>query len=153
MSSFHIEQKIVIKADPERVFDALTKNVGSWWSKHFSKEPKAIKLESEIGGRFYEEFGEGGSGALFAFVSYIDYGKALILTGPMGMTAPVLNFIQFELEPQDGSTLLRLSHKALGEVEQEVLSNYEAGWQLLLGKRLKPFVEDGKRYDPTAESQ
>jgi len=143
VTNIHIEQEVTIDADPERVFDALTENVGGWWSKHFSESPAAIRLEPVIGGRFYEEFDDGGSGALFATVSFIDRGKALAMHGPMGMQNPVVNFVRFDLEPKDGSTVLKLSHQVLGQVEDERWDSYREGWKPLLGEGLKSFVENG----------
>jgi uncharacterized protein YndB with AHSA1/START domain len=144
MSNLHIEQEVRIDADPNRIFNALTENVGSWWSKHFSEIPLSICLEPVIGGRFYEEFDEGGSGALFATVSYIDRDKVLAMHGPMGMPNPVVNFIRFDLETLDDSTLLKLSHQVLGQVEEERWGSYREGWKLLLEEGLKKFVESGK---------
>jgi DNA-binding transcriptional ArsR family regulator/uncharacterized protein YndB with AHSA1/START domain len=140
--SLHIEQELVIEAEPEAVFDALTGNVGRWWSHSFSASPNAITLEAEPGGRFYEQFGgEESGGALYATVTRIKSGRTLDLSGPMGMAAPVVNFVTFDLEPRGDATLLKLSHRTLGDVDDRTRASYTAGWGELLNERLKPFVE------------
>jgi hypothetical protein len=54
----------------------------------------------------------------------------------------------FSLEPKNEgeSTLLKLSHQAIGQLGQDTQANYNAGWQDLLGVRLKAFVEKGERH-------
>src|SRR5688500_16864894 len=66
--SFEIEQEVEIQAPPERVFDALTAEVGNWWSHAFDDAPRAILLEPHVGGRFHEVWGDD-EGALYATVT------------------------------------------------------------------------------------
>ncbi|MDQ2717271.1 MAG: hypothetical protein M3Z08_20405 [Chloroflexota bacterium] len=43
-------------------------------------------------------------------------------------------------------TLVKLSHRAIGEVGERQQRGYAAGWQDLLGMRLKAYVEQGIKY-------
>ena len=154
--TLRIEQEVEITATPERVFDALTAQVGAWWSQHFSPAPRAIALEPWPGGRFYEEFGGGvdamgTGGALYATVTYLEPGRRLALTGPFGMPGPVLGLVSFDLEPRaDGAaTLVRLSHHAVGAIDADTRARYGAGWGALLRDGLKRFVEEGVRHRPS----
>jgi len=140
-NEFQIEQELLINAEPEAVFDALTAKVGEWWTHTFSDSPRAVRLEPQVGGRFYEEFGDGG-GALYATITQIWPGKGLAFTGPMGMLGPVVNFIRFDLEPHEGSTVVKLSHHAIGKVDDEIRQNYDSGWKAILSKGLKTYLED-----------
>ncbi|HVA20007.1 MAG TPA: SRPBCC domain-containing protein [Solirubrobacteraceae bacterium] len=142
-----IEQAVQIEASPERVFDALTTGIGAWWSHSNSGKPDAMTLEPRPGGRFFEEFGASG-GAHFATVQYIKRSEQLRMTGPMGMTTPVLGVVNFSLETQGAATLLALSHHIIGVFDDEVIGIYGGGWQELLDIRLKDFVERGVRYRP-----
>jgi hypothetical protein len=128
------------------VFDALTTNIGAWWSHHFAAQPRAIVLEPVIGGRFYEDFGDGSDGALYGTVTFVKRGERLTLSGPMGMSGAVAGVISFHLTAAEDSTALRLSHQVAGVVDEETRLSYTAGWQDLLGTRLKAFVERGERY-------
>ena len=145
MEKLHIEQEVRIEAEPTRVFDALTTEIGAWWNHRFSEAPKGIYLEPKVGGRFYEEFNEKEEGALYATVTYLERGKKLRMAGPMGMSGAVTGVVDFELEPKGKATLLKLSHRVIGEVSDETKKGYTAGWQELLNKRLKDFIERGIR--------
>jgi DNA-binding transcriptional ArsR family regulator/uncharacterized protein YndB with AHSA1/START domain len=149
MDRFHIEQKVYIEAEPLQVFDALTEPM-AWWSHSFSDPPHAILLEPKVGGRFFEVFDESGDGALYAVVDYVKRGETLRMTGPMGMRGPVVGFIRFDLEAQGGGTLLALSHRIVGEVDEETRTGYDEGWRDLLETHLKNFVERGLRLRPAS---
>ena len=49
------------------------------------------------------------------------------------------------LEGQGEATVVRLSHRVAGEITEETRRSYSGGWQTLLGRGLKPFVERGER--------
>ncbi|MEJ2560045.1 MAG: SRPBCC domain-containing protein [Anaerolineae bacterium] len=138
---------MTIEASPRRVFDALTKEISAWWGAPYlvSEAAQDIVLEPELGGRFYEVWGEN-EGVLWATVTGIKWGERLELTGPIGMRGAVQAVVSFELEPKGNATILRLSHQAVGEVTKETEENYDQGWQDLIGTRLKAFVETGKRH-------
>jgi hypothetical protein len=61
------------------------------------------------------------------------------------MGGAVLGVVAYNLEPKGKGTLLKLSHRATGEVTQDTEKNYGGGWQDLLGTRLRAFVERGER--------
>jgi uncharacterized protein YndB with AHSA1/START domain len=65
--AFELTAQIEIDAPAEMVWRSLTEDIGSWWPHSFSDDPK-ITLEPWVGGRFLEEFGDGG-GALYAVVT------------------------------------------------------------------------------------
>ena len=150
-----IEQEIVIEAPPSRVFHALTHDISSWWGPPYlhSRAAHDIILESEVGGRLYELWGDE-QGALWAVVTAIRNDELLELTGAFGMAGPVYGTVAFSLESRASQTVLRLSHRAVGQVDVEVKMAYTSGWSDLLATRLKAFVEEGIRYgighDPPA---
>ncbi len=142
MNSFQIEQEIKINAKPEKVYTQLTNDVSAWWDHSFIDNPKAVVLEPKVGGRFYEDHGNG-QGALYCTVTLVETNKKLVLQGAMGMRGAVFGNISFELEEQSDATLLRLSHRAFGDVTDDHKASYSKGWQDLLGKRLKNLTERG----------
>lgn len=146
METLQIEQEVVIAAEPERTFSALTQGVDAWWAHGYQSPNSTVHLEPEAGGRFYEDFGQGRGSAYFATVTYCDPGKKLYLMGPMGMSSPVLGIINFDLEPDGQGTRLKLSHQIMGPVDEEVRAGYTSGWQELLERHFKRFVEEGKSF-------
>jgi DNA-binding transcriptional ArsR family regulator/uncharacterized protein YndB with AHSA1/START domain len=136
LGSISIEQEIRIGSPPERVFTALTEEIGEWWPGGFYGG--RVSLEPWVGGRFYED-GEEGS-ALYGVVTGIAPVRQLRLAGGLGMTGAVTGAFSYELKPAAGGTLLALSHKAFGDIEQEAEASYTQGWTRLLGSNLVDYL-------------
>ena len=66
-------------------------------------------------------------------------------TGRIGMGGAVIGVVAYTLQVKGKGTLLKLSHRAAGEVTRDTERNYGGGWQDLLGGRLRAFVEKGVR--------
>jgi DNA-binding transcriptional ArsR family regulator/uncharacterized protein YndB with AHSA1/START domain len=143
----HIEQQVSIQASPARVFEAITNDVSAWWGAPYliSTDAKALIIEPKVGGRAYEDWGNG-QGAMWATVTALKQEKVLELTGPLGMSGVVQGVVCFELEAEGDATILKFSHRAIGEVNEQIEAGYNSGWQDLLETRLKAFVEQGIRY-------
>lgn len=143
----HIEQEVTIEAPPERVFDALTKDVSAWWGEpHMYDEARAkdIRLNPVLGGEFYEDWG-GGEGATYATVTLVRRPERLRMSGAMGMSGAVAGIIDIQLTPHGRGTVVRLAHRAVGEVTDETRAGYSRGWAVLMQERLKGYVERGVR--------
>lgn len=144
IDSFQIEQELSLAAPRDKVWQALTQNVDDWWSfRAVTEGAGRLTLSAKPGGHF-EEVSEDGS-ALWGVVTYIKKGEKLQLSGALGITSrPVNSLYTFDLEDANGGTLLKLSHECYGRELDELAEKYEHGWQLLLGKYLKTYVEEGK---------
>lgn len=143
MQGLHIEQDIVIKATPERVFEVLTQQTTDWYgAPYVQRQNGIVMLEPEVGGRLYEEWGDR-QGALLATVVMIDSPVELRLMGPLGIRGPVQGDIWFQLQPEGDATRLQLSHRVIGEVDAEVAHMYTVGWADLLDNRLRAIAEQG----------
>lgn len=146
METLQIEQEVVIEAEPQQVFEALTTHIDAWWMQGYACPHSIFHLEPVAGGRFYEDFGPGQGSALYASVTYLEPGRKLRLMGPMAMRGPVIGTVSFDLEPEEHATRLKLSHRVLGTVDDEDREIYTTGWRELLGKHLKRFVEQHQGY-------
>jgi uncharacterized protein YndB with AHSA1/START domain len=145
--SMTIEQELTIQAPPGTVFTALTRNLSAWWGRpyvHDDRRVIALRLEPTVGGRFWEDWGDG-DGALYASVSAIRAPEELILSGPFGMGGLCTSVVRFTLSEVRGRTRLALSHRAAGEIDEEREQRYRVGWEDLLGQRLRAFLERGER--------
>jgi uncharacterized protein YndB with AHSA1/START domain len=138
--AYEIEAEIRIQAQPPAVWRALTAEIGHWWPHTFTDEPRAIRLEPVIGGLFYEQFDDGGAGALYATVTYIQPQRILRISGAMGMSGAALYVKTYRLEPVDGGTLVRTTASTLGTVSAETLENYRSRGEEVL-QALKRFAE------------
>jgi uncharacterized protein YndB with AHSA1/START domain/DNA-binding transcriptional ArsR family regulator len=146
METLHIEQELVIHAEPQQVFEALTTDVDAWWMQGFEVPHSTFHLEPVAGGRFYEDFGPGRGSALYATVTYLEPSKKLRLMGPMGLSGPVMGTVAFDLVAEENGTRLKLSHRVLGAVKEGDRETYTRGWQVLLEEHLKRFVEQHRGY-------
>ena len=77
------------------------------------------------------------------------------MVGPFGNGHRIVqNVVSFELRKHANGTMLKFTHRAAGEVDDELKVRYLSGWSDLLG-RLKKFAEDshagGVRHDPLFE--
>jgi len=144
LSQAAIVHEVTISATPNRVFEALTKNIASWWSHvtyDVDGKPNLI-LEGGAGGRFYES--SGSNQRLYAVVTRYEPSLKLWMAGAMGMGGCVFGTITFDLESEGVSTVLKMEHSVIGQVDEETLEMYRGGWTSLLDDGLKAFVESGK---------
>jgi DNA-binding transcriptional ArsR family regulator/uncharacterized protein YndB with AHSA1/START domain len=124
-TTLEVQQELVVAAPRDKVFEALCR-MGEWWP-HAFREGAAVHLEPRVGGRFWEDWGDG-DGALYATVTGIRRPDLLSCTGPMGMRVPVTAVWSMELSERDGGTLVRLSHHAVGPIDDETRAAYQEGW-------------------------
>ncbi|HEU4965657.1 MAG TPA: metalloregulator ArsR/SmtB family transcription factor [Bacilli bacterium] len=143
-NSFEIEMEVTIQAPREKVFAALTQDINQWWAYRLGGErTSTLHLEPKMGGRFYEDWGNG-EGAVWGTVYYFQAPAEIRLNGPLGMKGAVNSDYSYVLEEQDGATVLKLSHQAVGLLQPDWEEAHRHGWQELLGQFLKEFVEEGK---------
>lgn len=131
--------EVRIGAPVDEVWRTLTEEIGAWWPHSFSDEPK-ISIEPWIGGRFYEEFGDTGGGALYALVTYVDPTAKLTISGHMGMRGARQYVKTYELEPDGEGTRVRTVASMLGDLPPELRESYTNGGVEVL-ESLKRYVE------------
>jgi uncharacterized protein YndB with AHSA1/START domain len=145
VGSIRIKQELTIDAKADKVFAALTKDTSFWWGAPYliDDQLKALVVEPKLGGKFYEDWGDGG-GAIWGIVTQWKQNEIFEFTGKCGMGGAVNGVICFTLESKGSSTLLKLEHDAVGHVTDKTQSGYSYGWNDLLEKRLKAYVEKGE---------
>ena len=139
-----IEDEVFVGASVERVWEALTTEMGAWWPHRFKEDALRIVFEPTVGGRFYEDWGNG-NGAVFATVTYFDPPRKLGTRGPMGMKLAASTVMWYELEAKDDGTLLKFSLHAFGDIPDETIDAYTNGTRELLHVAFKPYVEGKTR--------
>ncbi len=137
-----IEQEIRIAAPPGRVFKALTEEVSEWWGRGYRllDEDSTVKVIPHVGEHMLET--SGSREASWGMVTSVEPDRELELTGRMGMGGAVTGVIRYELEPDGAGTLLKLSHHATGEIDEDTEANYTKGWQYLLGECLRGYLDE-----------
>jgi DNA-binding transcriptional ArsR family regulator/uncharacterized protein YndB with AHSA1/START domain len=124
-----VVNEVTIDAPRDNVWDAVVR-MGSWWPHRFS-DASTVGFEMRVGGRFYEDWGDG-SGALYGTVTTVQAPARVVVTGPMGMSGPVVGVWSFDLAEDGARTVLRCTHRAFGDIDEETRRGYTEGWTEVL---------------------
>jgi hypothetical protein len=121
------------------VWRALTTEIGLWWSERVHDEART-SIEPMPGGAWTQTWSTGG--ALLGTVTHVQAPVLLRATGPLAMSTPVFNTVEFVLEPTaEQGTNLHLTHHAFGMLGPEDEAAYEEVWASLLGESLRAFLD------------
>jgi uncharacterized protein YndB with AHSA1/START domain len=127
VESFVIRKEIDIEAPLEITFEALLDEIGPE-SQMPDGRPFPLTIEPWPGGRWYRDLGNN-SGHLWGHVQVIKPPTLLEITGPMPMSYPVINHIQYRLSASGHGTRLKLVHKAMGLIIPEHRDGMPEGWE------------------------
>jgi DNA-binding transcriptional ArsR family regulator/uncharacterized protein YndB with AHSA1/START domain len=143
-----IAQDLHLAAPRAAVFAALTGDLSAWWGAPYLQDAtraQTVTREPRLGGLMFERWSDN-ERAIWAVVTDYKQDARIILRGAMAMPGVVEGYIRFDLEDaQDGGTDLKLTHHAMGEVNNELRVGYHGGWEDLLGNRLRAWVENGEK--------
>lgn len=142
VQTLEIRKEIFISASPEVAFEALLEELGPG-SVMPDGKPFPMKIEPWVGGRWFRDLGEAGGhkyGHLWGHVQVIKAPVLLELNGPMPMSFPAINHVQYRLTAEAGGTRLSLVHRAMGLLPQELRVGMPDGWAHGL-KRVKEVAE------------
>lgn len=147
LNRLEIQAEYNIDAPPDRVWRALTEELQAWWGAPYKccDDTVEILLELRGGGALLEK-GADGTEVVWGIVSGFTPDSYLELEGSCGMAWPSFgNWSHMLSDNGRGGTTLKFRHTALGLFKPEQQKNYGAGWDDLLGTRLKSWCEDGTR--------
>ena len=101
-----------MRASLEVTFEALLEQLGP---ENDTPEGKrmSMKIEPWPGGRWFRDLGDG-NGHFWGHVQAIKRPTLLEITGPLFMSYPVVSNLQYRLSEEDGGTLVKFHHIALG---------------------------------------
>lgn len=141
-----IRKETLIAAPVEVTFEAVLEELGPG-SQLPDGKPFPMKLEPWPGGRWYRDLGEAGGhkyGHLWGHVQVIKAPTLLELVGPMPMSYPAVNHVQYRLKAEGQETRLALVHRAMGLIPQEHRDGMPEGWEHA-AKRIKEVAERNAR--------
>jgi hypothetical protein len=122
----NIHQEIEINAPIETVFKSVLDQMGPK-CEHPDGTPMAMVLEAWPGGRLYRDLGNK-TGHLWGHVQVIKPPTLLEICGPLFMSFPAINHVQYRLKEQPGSTLLIFTHRGMGDIPPQVREGMNKGW-------------------------
>ena len=127
--SFKIEQDIRVNASLEVTFNALLEQLSTGFETPDGKSLQ-MKLEACPGGRWFRDLGDG-NGHWWATVQAIKRPGLLEFSGPLMMSFPVTNNVQYRLTEQNGETLIKFQHLGFGNVPDEFKTRMKGGWSMI----------------------
>ena len=123
--SLTINQEIRVHASLEVTFESLLEQLADNEMPDGTKFP--MKLEPWPGGRWYRDLGND-NGHLWAHVQAIKRSTLLEFTGPLMMSYPVVNNVQYRLSEADGVTVIKFRHSAFGLLDEGHRKGVSSGW-------------------------
>lgn len=127
VTSFKIVKEQTIAAPAEIVFQAVLDEMGPE-SQMMDGKPFPLKLEAWPGGRWFRDLGNN-TGHLWGHVQVIKPPTLLEVIGPMPMSYPAVNHIQYRLTPQGSGTVLKFTHQAMGLITPDHREGMPKGWE------------------------
>jgi uncharacterized protein YndB with AHSA1/START domain len=132
IETFEFTREEVIDAPIETVFQAVLDEAGPD-SQTGDRKPMPMKLEAWPGGRWFRDTGSN-SGHLWGHVQVIKPPTILELTGPLFMSYPAANHVQYRLAAEGASTRLKFLHRAMGLIPKDHLEGMQMGWGYKVGR-------------------
>ena len=133
-----IRQEIEIVAPIETAWEAVLDQMGPN-SVMPDGKPFPFKLEAWPGGRLWRDLGND-TGHLWGHVQVIKPPKLLEIWGPMMMSFPAVNHLQYRLTAEGTTTRLQLTHRAMGLLDDQHVEGMTMGFEFWV-KRMKELAE------------
>jgi uncharacterized protein YndB with AHSA1/START domain len=124
--TLNIAKEIHVHAPIETTFAAILEELGP--ENAADGKPMPMKIEPWPGGRWYRDLG-GDNGHFWGNVQAIKRPTLLEICGPLWASYPFLSNVQYRLSEEDGGTLIRFHHTAIGLVPDDHRENIGPGWQ------------------------
>jgi uncharacterized protein YndB with AHSA1/START domain len=145
-SGFLVKHQLTISALPDKVYTALSHDVGRWWNPDhtYSGDAKNLSIDARPGGCFCERLPSGG-GVEHMRVIYIDPNKVLRLSGALGplQGSGLAGSMTWKLTPSGKTTQVELTY-SVGGYLQGGFEKMAPAVDAMLGEqaqRLEAFVE------------
>jgi len=138
VQTLDILKEIMIAAPIEVTFEAVLEELGPG-SELPDGKPFPMKVEPWPGGRWYRDLGNN-AGHLWGHVQVIKPPALLELVGPMPMSYPAINHVQYRLKAEGAGTKLTIHHRGMGLIPAEHRDGMPEGWEHGL-KRIRLIAE------------
>lgn len=139
---FEIRKEVEISAPIDIAFEAMLEELGPEAQMPGGK-PFPMKIEPWPGGRWYRDLGEH-AGHFWGHVQVIKPPALLEICGPLMMSYPALNHLQYRLKVEGGVTRLVFLHRGVGWILTEHRDTLPEGWQYWL-ERIREQAERKNR--------
>jgi uncharacterized protein YndB with AHSA1/START domain len=142
VESFEIRKEIEIAAPIEIAFEAMLDELGPE-GQMLDGRSLSMKIEPWPGGRWYRDLGNN-TGHLWGHVQVIKPPTLLEICGPMPMSYPAINHVQYRLKAEFTRTRLTFVHRAMGLITPDHRDGMPKGWEHWL-ERIRALAERKNR--------
>ena len=138
VQTIDIRQEQMIDAPMEIVFQAVLDELGP---ENLMPDGKSLsmKLEAWPGGRWFRDLANN-TGHLWGHVQVIKPPGLLEICGPLPMSYPAVNHLQYRLTTEGNRTRLQFTHRGIGLIPAEHRDGMPEGWEYML-KRIREMAE------------
>jgi uncharacterized protein YndB with AHSA1/START domain len=130
LTAFEIMKEEEIAAPIDIVFETILEQMTDLNST--PEKPMPMKLEAFPGGRWFRDLGNN-TGHFWGVVQAIKPPSLLEISGPLFMSNPAANNIQYRLREENGVTHLRFVHRSMGWIEPDGM-RVDEGWSPLMAR-------------------
>ena len=127
-----IQKEVSIAAPIEIAFEAMLEEIGPD-AQMGDGTSMPMRLEAWPGGRWFRDLGNN-TGHLWGHVQVIKPPTLLEISGPMMMSYPAQNHVQYRLVAQGSGTLLKFVHRGMGLILPQHADGMPKGWEMWLDK-------------------
>jgi hypothetical protein len=127
-----VVQEIRVRAPLQITFASLIEQLGIH-NELPDGTPMPMKLEPWPGGRWFRDLGDG-NGHFWGNVQAIKKPTLLEISGPLFMSNPVANNLQYRLSEENGVTLIKFRHSGFGLIQDEHKAGVVTGWNYIHDK-------------------
>jgi activator of Hsp90 ATPase-like protein len=121
-----VRQEIRVHAPLDVTFAALLEQLGPF-NETSDENKMPMKLEAWPGGRWYRDLGDN-NGHFWGNVQAIKRPTLLEISGPLFMSSPATNNLQYRLSEVNGGTLITFHHWGFGVILEEHRGGVVKGW-------------------------
>ena len=140
--TLNITQEIRVRASLDATFAALLEQLGPY-NEVGDDKPMPMVLEAWPGGRWFRDLGNG-DGHYWGTVQAIKKPALLEICGPLFMSHPVANNLQYRLSEEQGGTLIKFHHSGFGLLVESD-RNVKDGWKYI-HERVVRRAEAGRKH-------
>ena len=124
-----VVHEIHVHASIDVTFTSLIEQLGPC-SEMPDGTPMPMKLEAWPGGRWFRDLGNG-NGHFWATVQAIKKPTLLEFAGPLMMSYPVANNLQYRLGEENGVTVIKFRHSGFGLIQADHKTGLVTGWNYI----------------------
>lgn len=125
-----IEKELFIAAPVDIAFEVTLEELGPGSTMPDGSE-MPMTLEAWPGGRWFRDLGNN-AGHFWGHVQVIKPSKLIEITGPLFMSYPCANHIQYRFVSEGSGTRLSFLHRGFGEIPEDHRAQVGTGWSYKL---------------------